>query len=263
MNILRIIYVAILTPLILLACGGGASQGGTEFGNPSRVTVRVIGYQSSNFQALQLTVGDLTVNKALIVLDRLRFRPLEACIDESNESDDIRFDGPFIVDLLVPPTMAELDGVDIPSDTYCRIELRLEKLDEEDAPSSELADRSVLIEGTRADGVAFQVVLDVNEEFELRSASAGFLIDTSMDIDTFFIAFDLDQWFSNVDLDDTSVDVTTDSNGDPLILIDDDNNEVLHESIIDNLKRSADLFEDKDDDDELDEDEEDDPLAEG
>ncbi len=250
-----------------LACGNQTSslEGGTETGNPSKINLRVIAYQNSTLQNVllpHLIVGTLNVTQADIVLERIRFRPIEVCEDETlDDNGEIRFDGPFIVDLLDPTNESNLVGVGIPEDVYCRIELRLAKLEE--SVSSPLAGKSVVISGERGDGTPFQVTLNKDEEFELENENTGFELSSQNGTEQVFIAFDLDQWFNNVDLDAPDVEISLGPDGQPIILLEEGHNQILLEQIIKNLELSSDLFEDSDNDDELDEAEQENSLAQG
>lgn len=241
--------------LFAAACtgGGNPATGGTETGNTSAVTIRVVGYDAG---AAALTVGDLEITRADVVLDRLRFRAFETC-DDDLESD-IRFDGPFATDLLDPGPLAGLEDIEIPSGLYCRIELTLKKF--EDDAAGDLSGRSILIEGRRSDGLPFEMTTEVDEEFKLENETTGFTIAAEDGLQIFFIAFDLGRWFDGVDLFAAEV---TGSGAGAVILINDDSNEEIQEQIEENLKLSADLFEDADDDENLDPEEEEDSLASG
>ncbi len=273
---MRKIYPLLICLIWLLAaCGSGQGNpatGGTEAGNAGTVSIRVIGYQSSTLAAWDLpalTVGDNTIDTARIVLDRITFKPFSTCDEEedSEGAEEIRFDGPFVVDLLDPAALSGLEDVSIAAGRYCEITLVFKKLEDDLPegidPSDPIVDRSILLEGNRQDGTPFQVTTEVDEEFELENESTGFLIEASSSLKVFFIAFDLDQWFVDVDLMDPDVDISADGSGDPIILINDETNEPIQETIEENLKRSADLFEDSDDDEDLDPEEEDEPLAAG
>lgn len=257
------LFIATIATLLLShpGCTGTTpATGGTETGNTTAVSIRIIGYQSSQLAALDLpilTVGDLEVDTAFVVLDHLRFRPFSACQeDEEDEgAEEIRFDGPFIVDLLNPEALSELEGVEIAAGRYCLIEMALKKLEDE---SGVMQDRSVLIEGRRSDDTPFTVVTEVDEEFELENEETGFTIEAEGASSVFFIAFDLDRWFEGVDLSSSEIEITGGS-----ISIDDENNQEAQEEIEENLKHSADLFEDSDDDEDLDPEEQENPLAAG
>lgn len=250
---------------ILAACGSGggsSATGGTEAGNAGTVSLRVIAYQSSTLATL--TVNNLEIDTAQVVLDQLEFRPFSNCGGEGSEDgEDLRIEGPFVVDLLNPEAISGLEEVKISEGRYCRIDLEFDKLEDDELPegvdpSDPIAGRSIYIAGMRGDGTRFQMTTEVDEEFELENEETGFLIDESILNGILFIAFDLDQWFSGVNLSDSSVEV---SNG--MILINDDQNEEIQETIEDNIKLSADLFEDEDGNEELDRDEQEDSLAAG
>lgn len=252
---------------LLLGCGGRGSTGGTETGNATTVSLRIIGYQSSQLAAL--TVNDTNISTAKVVLDRIRFRPFSVCQDDDGEeTDDIEFSGPFIVDLLSSSSISGLEEISLPTGQYCRIELVLKKLEGENLPSGVSASdpmvgRSILIEGSRADDTPFEVTTELDEEFKLENTTAGFSVEASDVVKILFIAFDLDQWFDGIDLSDPSIEISTDSNGNPIILINDEQNQETQERIEDNIKFSADLFEDEDDDEDLDPEEQEDSLAAG
>jgi uncharacterized protein YceK len=263
--------------LVLLAFssfmgGCGSSTGGTETGNTTAVSIRVIGYQSSQLAALDLpalTVGALEVDTAFVVLDRLRFRPLSACQDgaEDEGAEEFELGGPFVVDLQNPGAISGLEEVSIPTGRYCRIDLVLKKLEGTLPagidPSDPIVNRSILVEGRRQDGIPFQMTTEIDEEFELTNEVTGFSIESSSNSQVFFLGFDLDQWFNGVDLMDTFIEVSSGGGGEPIILINDTKNQNVQELIEENIKHSSDLFEDSDDNGSLDPEEEDNPLAIG
>lgn len=260
----RFLSIALLFSA-LAGCTGGdnPSTGGTETGNTSGLAIRVVGYQSSLADnPAALTIGDLSVTTAKVVLDRIRFRPFSACQDgaEDEGAADVRFDGPFVVDLLNPGPLNGLEDIIVPNGLYCRIELVLKKFEDEGGSSDPMNGKSVLIEGARNDGVPFQMVTEVDEEFELENETTGFSIEASDNfLQVFFIAFDLDQWFAGVDLNAPGVEVS----GGPAILISDASNETIQETIEENLKFSSDLFKDSDHNETLDPEEQEDSLAHG
>lgn len=263
MRKLCLIVVGLVWLLTACSSGDGTSGvGGTEAGNAGAVSLRVIAYQSSTLATL--TVGNLEIDTAQVVLDQFEFRPFSNCGGEGSEDgEDLRIEGPFVVDLLNPEAISGLEEVEISEGRYCRIDLEFDKLEDDELPegvdpSDPIAGRSIYIAGTRGDGTRFQMTTEVDEEFELKNEETGFLIDESILNGILFIAFDLDQWFSGVNLSDPSVEV---SNG--VILINDDQNEEIQETIEDNIKFSADLFEDSDKDEDLDPDEREDSLAAG
>jgi hypothetical protein len=246
-------------------------NGGTESGNPTKLSIKVIGYKSSelkNSVSKTIDVKDIHIDTAKVVLDRLRFRPFEACENDEKEISDILINGPFVVDLLQPASTTGLEDIEIPAGTYCRIELIFKKLNTEEVPSTvdqsdPIINRSILIEGTRADGTPFSLETEFDEEFKIENKSTGFEVGPIFGATDLIIAFDFDEWFMSLDLFDPQVEISNDEYDSPIIMIDDDSNENIQETVEDNVKRSADLFEDVDNDDQLDVDELDSSLAEG
>lgn len=246
--------------------GVGNLEGGSEAGNPAPVTVDVVGYSSSEskqVKLLTLPANNITVDLAQINIQRFRFRPFSFCQGESESNGEIRFEGNFVVDLLDMEFSPELAGVTIPRDTYCKIEIRLAPLDESVDPGNPISGKSVLITGSRSDGIPFMVQLEEDEEFELENEITGFVIDPSLSLNSFFIAFDLDLWFAGVNLSDPSIEISQDPQGHQVIFIDEVHNTDIRNIIIENLETSGDLFEDKNDNGELDVEEQEDSLAEG
>jgi hypothetical protein len=255
----------------LLAGCGGPLQGGTESGNPTKLSIKIVGYQSSELQgsgSKAITVGSLNIDTAKVVLDELRFRPFSACQNGEEEVNDVLINGPFVVDLLHPTIITGLENVQVLAGKYCRIELILKKLNDEEVPSTvdpsdPIVNRSIIIEGKRGDGTPFSMMTEFDEEFKLENETTGFEVGPSFGVQDLIIAFDFDQWFLSLNLFDPQVEISNDENNDPIIMIDDNSNENIQETVEDNVKRSADLFEDKDNDDELDVNELDSSLAEG
>jgi hypothetical protein len=266
--LVSLIGLFLMASFFLLGCGG--SIGGTETGNATAISLRVIGYQSTQFQSplTTLTVNGLEVTTARVVLDRIRFRPFSGC--QNNASDDsseeeVEFNGPFVIDLLDPMAVSGLENLIVPTGRYCRVELTFKKLELPEGVDSDdpIVNRSILIEGNRFDGTSFQLVTEQDEKFRLENETTGFLITSSSEVAVLFIAFDLDQWFQGIDLSNPSVQISKDESGHPIILINDVSNEKLQETIEDNIKLSAALFEDEDEDEDLDPAEEEDSLAAG
>ncbi len=251
----RMKLLLILIPF-LCHCG---SSGGTDSGNPDKISLNIISYRSSDFQ--QIAVNGLTLNTAQVVLDRIRFRSLNECDDEFENASPIEFGGPFIIDLLQPSSLVELDDLDVPAGTYCSITLRFKKIAGNPSTENVIVGRSVYIEGERGDGTPFQVELTQDEDFELQNDANGFLVDNAESKESFFIAFDLEQWFNSVNLNHATT--SSDSNGDPIIFISAEQNSNIQEQIIDNIQGSADLLRDENNDQELDEEELEPSLAQG
>lgn len=244
--------------LLLLNRCGGTDLGGSEVGNPTFVGLKIVGIDQAA-STKTLTDGT-TLNTAKIVLERLRFRPLAECEDDNGTENDFDFVGPYVVDLLNNSTLPSLDTATIPAGSYCRIELRLHKLDSDEIPtgvpsSDPIVDNAFYAEGATGLGTAFRISIEENDTFKLEN-NAGFNVGVANDL--FFIAFNLPEWFAGLDID-----AGVQSGG--VVVIDKDNNDDLYDAIVEKIKLSADLFKDANDDGSLDSDEheDEDSLAVG
>ncbi len=259
----------VLLALSLSSCGqtdGTGSVAGTNTGNPfsPEVAVKIIGTSNNTTTAKvdsKLLANGIDLTEARVVISSIRFRPLAFCqAGESEvEEDDFDFDGPFVVDLLSNTSIPTTDNVQLPAGSYCRVELKLDDLDDDVIPngidaSDAIVDQAVILRGTTQGGRPFHVFIEDNDEFRLENKQNGFAIGGNTNLDQFFIVFDLDLWFANVDFDNVS-------EGQGVILIDEDNNEALHAKIVDNIKFSANLLKDLDGDSLLNDSEIDDDLV--
>ena len=247
-----------LVGLLLVHCDA------TIIGNPVQVGLDIEGSRSPLQNRLH-TRGQssfaATFSRATVVLSRIRFRPLEACQGGSPEGD-IEFEGPFVVDLLSHTAKPSIETLSLPAGLYCRVELRLDRLDEDEKPqgidaSDAILDNSIRFEGEDKDGRPFVATLDDNEEFKIENEDDGFFLGEAGN-ELFFIVFDLTAWIENVDLASA-----VDSGG--IVYIDKDNNETLRSTIRSNIKLSARLYRDQNGDGDLSSDEKtaDDVLANG
>lgn len=238
----------ILAIALNLACGGSVIPNpGTPI-RDVRLQVRGIDSTTARISVRRLAPG-ISITEARMALGRIRFRQGTDCASISSESsEDIEFEGPYVADLLSNTTVPDLGTQSIEVGSYCRIELRMEKV----------GDESLRIEGTRGDGTPFIAVLDVDSDFKLENSSGGFQVEEGTTPVDFFITFDLAAWLSGVNLDTAEV-----LSGE--IRIDKDHNETILDQITENVKRSADLFEDQDGDGALEdsEREDDDSLGSG
>lgn len=247
--------------------GGNAGSGGTETGNSAAtVTIRVVGYRSSELISPSvdtLAIEGNEIDAAWIVLDRLRFVPFGA----DSEEGIVEFGGPFIVNLVDPSPIAGLENLEIPPGRYSRLRLTFKKLPPDSSPAEigpddPLLNRSLLVTGSRVDEMPFEVSTETNLEFQLRNETNGFEINSRNTATVLMIAFDLDHLLDGVDLDDETVEVSTQENGESIVYVNNRHNQGIHQRIEQNLKLSADLFEDKGND-ELDPDEASRSLASG
>lgn len=228
-----------------LGCGDG-----TDTGNPTALRIQFVGQGSA-----------VTLTEARIVVKAIDFDPIPLCQTEvespdegSNEDDDTNLPGPFVVDLLTNTSLPETDSFIILSGRFCEMDLDFDQLDEADVPDGIDADDSIvgnalILRGTRDDGTLFEVRLSQDDKFKLAAGSDdGFAIPGSETETRLFVGFDLDTWFTGVDLDSATI-------SDGIVLMDDEHNTEERTVIIENIKQSARLFIDLNDNGVLDEEE--------
>jgi hypothetical protein len=247
-------YLFLFLVLLFFSCGG-TQLAGTEIGN-ARVEVVGVSTGLSRLNARSQSSG-ISIDRATIVLDQLEFRTLEQC--QSSSEGEIEFEGPYVVDLLTNASTPDLGTTQIPITSYCRIELRMAKLDPGEVPSGvdsndPIVDHSLYVTGERGDFTPFIAKIEQDEEFRIENDSGFDLLQSESE--TLFLAFDLTDWFSQIDLD--SADITSGT-----ILIDKDHNSELYDQLKTNVQLSAHLFEDSNDNGELDNSEEGESLADG
>jgi len=223
-------------PTLLAAAVALAACTGTDVGNPA-VDV--------NFAAYNLTAPGATVEHATMQVERVRLRPADDC----EGGAEIEIEGPFMIDLTSPTSIADLTDLELDAQAYCRLELRWHPDDD--------TDRAIEVTGV-ADGTPFDVRSRRNDELRLEATDAGgFTIDDATS--ALFVAFDMAAWLDGVDIASAELD------GDGVALIDDDANGDLLDVFEDNVTDAANLFDDDDGDGSLDDDEhgDGDELAEG
>ncbi|HSA60427.1 MAG TPA: hypothetical protein VLJ37_12175 [bacterium] len=239
-----------MSVLVLLGTWACSPNSGTSTGNPTTVGIKFAGLPEGISPALGLSVtGGVLLTEARIVLRNMDMDPLSACLAEAANPDlniesGFSFPGPFVVDLLANTSIPDVDRIPVPADDYCEIGVDFDPLRREEVPPGILPDDSIIghaliVRGSRSDGVPFAVRLDQNDRFKLEAASPdGFAIQGSPAVTLLFFSFDLNAWFAGVDLDGATV------SPDGSIVIDDDDNPDLRSIIVENVKRSARLFED-------------------
>jgi hypothetical protein len=235
----------------LLWLCGCTTQAGTDTGNPAIVGIQFVGIQKNSPEKLstKFLPSGITLTEARIVLKEIDLEPLVSCQTEEGttrpESIDVEIDfvGPFVVDLLDNFSIPNIDDIQIPPGRYCEIELNFDKLEKENlpegiSPDDPIVENALLIQGTRQDGTPFLVRLKEDDRFKLEGTSpSGFTIAGDRQITQFFVSFDLNTWFTGVDLEAAVL-------SDGVILIDDANNAALKDQIVENIIHSSRLFKD-------------------
>ena len=235
-----------------------------------------------------LSAGALTLTDARINLGEIELEQDDDEIDtedETAQSTDIEFEGPFVVDFVQETITPELPQIELLPGTYDNIELKLDKVEADDLDDSgaqlvldtdPLFGNSIYLEGTYTGPTAggdvtdapFSLAFDFDEEFELSTAgdtAMGLMVEDGQ-LNPVIIAFRLAQWFA-FDNPETNSDLLIDfsdlvTEAGPSIVLDENStgaNDTIRDIIKNNIKESADYGEDEDGSGELESDEDDDP----
>ncbi len=248
----------------LLLCGCPNRQG-TDTGNPTAVGIKFVGVNEAASSSLKLQTSSVTLTEARIVLKSIDMDPLSLCqleteigdFETGDESADLP--GPFVVDLLADITIPDADTFFVPAGPYCEMDIEFDRIEPENVPDGIAEDdpivgEALLVRGARGDGTPFLLRLSQDDRFKLEANSpVGFLVKNNA-LTQFFVRFGLDTWFSGVALEEAAV-------SDGIILLDDENNAALKTQIVENIKRSSNLFLDLNGDGILEPDESDDTLV--
>ena len=237
-------------------CGAGlplaAGCTATETGNPVAQQSLALSARSSQPDVALLSETDaaLRVTSAWLVLGGLEFVQSADCDRGPSSRSDI--DGPVAIELTSQPQPFELA---LDATRYCRVRVRLEKGKELSGAPAELEDHSIVLQGLRADGVAFALRSRRNFDLDLRARGAGF--DLATVGDDLILAFDLASWLDGIDLSSAL------SVAGEVIAVDDDHGRDRLQLFEDNVERALELFRDHNGDKQLDEDDLREPLAGG
>lgn len=209
--------------LLLNSCGG------TDAGNPRNPAFGLQTIQDNpNFNYF--------LRSASISLESIDFVGFQLC-GTSENLVTASLQGPFVIDLVNETITPALDANAIPEGRFCEIRLNIK-------PNSELNNKSVLATGElRDDATPIEVKVTNEDQIALANLSEGILLSDGLLV---FLTFNLDQWFRNIRL--TQLDRTLDT-----IEISDDTNANAQTQFIENLKSSAALFRDENQNSRLDE----------
>jgi hypothetical protein len=219
---------------------------GTETGNP---------VVDLSFALEQAPVGGDEITGAWVSVERIRLRNAADC----NGSAEVEILGPLAIDLLAQQPPPALQDIEVRGGGYCRFEFAFHVSSEALPPEipAALDGRSLLIEGTRADGTPFVLRSDRSGDLRLDAVDeAGFPISSATK--TLFVAFQEEALFAGIDLDLAEVGV------DGVIRIESGQNDDLLNLFEANLDAALRLFDDDDGDGALEagENDDDDLLAE-
>jgi len=223
---------------LLLGCGGPKS--GTDVGNGRQISLQIRAYEELAQRSTTLQDG-ARIDELWMVVGRIRLRPGADC-DSDDSEVDIR--GPVVVDLLGGTTPAMPLLIDSESGSFCELRIAFEKAETGELPAGApagLADQSILMRGVRADGTAFEVVSDVNDEYKLGPKTESFQLPVGGN--PLLLAYELGAWMEALDLDNLM--------GDPVLVTKDENSGNVSD-FEDAVKKSVKLVRDGDDDGVLD-----------
>ena len=224
----------------LLALGVALALGctGSHIGNPTELTLALRGYDASEPGALTLSSG-VVVDEAWVVLDRVRLRTAEECGKHDDTTD---VPAPIAAEIVSGQMIPARPVLAAAATTYCRVELRFDDLDPgvlEDVPT-DLPDRSILVRGERADGVAFEIAADYKDSFRLDAEAMPFAVSEGEG--GLLIGFAMDEWLDGAALEAAEVGTR---DGQPFIAIGSGDNRPLYEAYRNALRASARLFRDQ------------------
>lgn len=222
---------------VLMACAGA-----TETGNPAVPVDIQLDVRTSEASAVGIRTGasETVIEETWVALGEPLF------LEEGNCGvlDEYPL-GPtqLVADLAAPDARIELE---VRAQSYCGLVLPLQQESPElpaGAPS-ELADHSIVLTGTRADGTPFMLLHAEQDELEVVADDGSFEVEE--DGPLLLLAFDVAALMRDVDLDNADVDT------DGVIRIDAMQNSGLHIAFDVSLECSLDLYFDVDDDGVLD-----------
>lgn len=200
------------------------------------------------------TAGTLTLSDARIALKEIKFKPL------NDVAPDVKYQGPYIVNLLTNVVSPELPAVKVTAGTYERIELKLAKLqDGAVAADDPMARKSIYLAGTYTGMTAggsvtnmpFVLSFELDEEFFLSGANNLVISETAPN--PIILAFRLNRWLRLNDstVNDKNVDFSSVVVSSGKITLSDQSNGVnqnIWEVIRRGIKLSADFGRDENDD---------------
>jgi hypothetical protein len=173
-----------------------------------------------------------SIRNAIVVLGALRFLPCDA------QDGVTELTGPFVVDLAQGRTEPEVPSVEVPESGFCGLDAPLSPARE---PAG-LLGRSLLFDGTRADGTPFLVFANVNATLRVRAPEGvswrgGVSEDRSV-----FWALRPRRWLEPGELD--QADATELPDGSHVIVIDIDRHPLLFRLLRMRLASRSTLYED-------------------
>ncbi len=199
-----------------------------------------------------------------LVLDiaKLSLKEIKLKRDSDDSESEYEFKGPFVVDLLTNTMTPNADTIAMEQGVYQDIQLKLHKLEKDDAEGisedDPIVERSIYLKGSYVNGdttKAFELSFEFDEEFSLKDFvpnPKGFTITKGKN--PIVIAFNMARWFdfSDEDINEEGVDFSGLSAGSIILSKDTEETEKkIYETIRDAIKKSARFGKDEDEDGKL------------
>jgi len=173
--------------LLVLTLGAASGCGGTETGNPTLPASELrLAALSDDFGSVAVgTPGPgLTVNHAYVALERIELLPCGA-------GNPLRFEATEVDLAQRPAVLLRVQGA---ASEYCSARVSLAPVSNAETP--ELEGGSVTTEGTRPDGVPFEIRSALSLEVELTTDPP----ETPFDARRLILGFNLVPWLADVDV---------------------------------------------------------------
>jgi hypothetical protein len=121
----------------------------------------------------------------------------------TDDSDEVRLYGPFVVDLMTGAATPSLEGLHIPAQTYTRVDVRFDDADPRDGLVSDgdpLAEQTLLASGAMTHGgedLRFELTLDFSEDARFEQASGPIAVSADAPSEV-LLWLDVARWFQAV-----------------------------------------------------------------
>jgi hypothetical protein len=182
--------------------GAGCSNPSTgiDVGNGAAVAINLRGYEAPPApkpQGLTLSSG-VRVDACWMGVERLRLRPGSDCSGGDAETDVV---GPLVAEIVEVGILGGAARYTVPAGPFCRFVLRFHVIRDKELPAgapSVLADRSIVVQGARADGTPFTVASGRNDALSLDAKGGSFELEAGEH--GLFVAFELGAAVAALDL---------------------------------------------------------------
>lgn len=237
--------------VLFFSCGEDVEKGTSQVDVNMKATTTLSTISGSSGR---VTNTGFTFLEALVGVTEIELETLEEATmedqsgdQEEEDSNEIEFEGNFIVDLLTGTSTPDFGLASLPTGIYEEIEIEMDPILEDGNTIFILFEYTPDVVGAEKMTIEFSSAREL--EFELESEN-GFQLD-GINIDQILILFDLDLLIAGIDLANAT------PNEDGVIRITESSNQALFEQITTNLDHVLEAGEDDDDDGEFDDDEED------